>query len=403
MNAKKLLRLLALSCAVLAGGAGVVRAYTFIAPSGNALRWPDGAIPMQLQLGSSGTLIDGSTSWNNVFESGLAIWNSTITAVGFTVFRNSNAPLGDGNGYNNAFFSSSIYGRAFGASTLAVTTDWYRNPATRVEADVIFNTAFSWNSYRGNLRSGVQDIRRVAIHEQGHVLGLDHPDQAGQSVSAIMNAFISNIDTVTADDIGGARALYGGLTLAPPGAPAFLTASASGSAVALIWGAPATGGAPSSYTVEAGSSPGLANLASFATGNTATSYGTSGVAPGIYFVRVRASNSAGTSAPSIDATLVVGSGGCATAPGAPGALITVFNAGGTVIVSWAPSGGAPSTYVIEAGTGPGLANLLVSDLGGTATSLTATAVSRGTYYVRVRGRNACGTSAPSNEISVIVP
>ena len=74
----------------------------------------------------------------------------------------------------------------------------------------MFNSAFNWNSYRGNVRaSGVWDIRRVALHEFGHVLGLDHPDQNGQQVDAIMNSILGNLDSLTADDIAGAQSMYG--------------------------------------------------------------------------------------------------------------------------------------------------------------------------------------------------
>src|SRR5206468_5636372 len=36
-----------------------------------------------------------------------------------------------------------------------------------------------------------------------------HPDQAGQHVSAVMNSVISDLYTLTADDIAGGQALYG--------------------------------------------------------------------------------------------------------------------------------------------------------------------------------------------------
>ena len=119
---------------------GALDAYVFIGD-----RWPDGSVVMQLQLGSSGTLIDGSSSWGVSAEDALARWNTNISRVQFRVVRDSTAPTGDNNGYNNVFFSSAIYGRAFGSSTLAVTTNWYRvSNNARVEADVLFNTAFSY-------------------------------------------------------------------------------------------------------------------------------------------------------------------------------------------------------------------------------------------------------------------
>ena len=45
------------------------------------------------------------------------------------------------------------------------------------EADVIFNSNLSWNSYPGALRNAsrggtLYDFHRVALHEFGHVLGL---------------------------------------------------------------------------------------------------------------------------------------------------------------------------------------------------------------------------------------
>ncbi len=58
--------------------------------------------------------------------------------------------------------------------------------------------------------------------------------------------------------------------------------------------------------------------------------------------------------------------------------------------------------MIEAGSLAGLSNLTSSDLGSAAAALTATGVGAGTYYVRVRAKNACGISGPSNEVLLLV-
>jgi predicted phage tail protein len=162
------------------------------------------------------------------------------------------------------------------------------------------------------------------------------------------------------------------------------------------------GGTPTSYVIEAGSSPGLADLANFSIRSTATAFSASGIASGAYYVRVRASNAVGVGPSSNEAVLTI-VGACSAPPGPPGGLRVVSVNSGAVVLAWNVSSGIPTTYVVEAGSGPGLADLANADLGGTATTLTATGVVPGTYYVRVRARNTCGASAASNEITVSMP
>jgi hypothetical protein len=171
--------------------------------------WPDGTITMRLQLGSPSRLLsDGSTSYGAIAESALGDWNKAVTRVQFNVVRDSTGFQGDGDGVNSVSFASDVYGMAFDPATLAVTTSWRRGN-THTESDVIFNSAADWDSYGGPLRTAV-DFRRVALHEFGHVLGLEHLDENGQSAASIMNSHsVSNNDHLTDDDISGARAMYG--------------------------------------------------------------------------------------------------------------------------------------------------------------------------------------------------
>ncbi len=173
--------------------------------------WANGTVTMNLQLTGGSGLADGSASFNAVVSSAMSTWNQSLSRV--QLAAGSGAARGDGDLVNQVFFDSTYYGTSFGSDTLAITTRWTLSGTQRVEADIVFNTGFTFDSYRGPIRSsGVWDIRRVALHELGHALGLDHPDERGQSVNAIMNSILGSLETLTADDIAGVQSLYGAVT-----------------------------------------------------------------------------------------------------------------------------------------------------------------------------------------------
>jgi hypothetical protein len=69
----------------------------------------------------------------------------------------------------------------------------------------------------------------------------------------------------------------------------------------------------------------------------------------------------------------------------------------------APTSGGPiDGYIIEAGSGTGLADLY-NGPSGSAQPGGVTAAPSGTYFVRIRARNSCGISSPSNEQVIVVP
>lgn len=171
-------------------------------------RWSGPSVTFVLSLGGAGrTLSDGSTSYNAPGAAALGIWNQYMQNLQINAVTNDSAPVSQRDGANSIAFASTFFGDSFGSNTLAITGYSYSG-GRFIEANVLVNTRWSWDSYRGALRSG-EDIRRVLIHEVGHALGLDHPDQHGQHVSAIMNSIVSNIDTAVTDDINGIQSLYG--------------------------------------------------------------------------------------------------------------------------------------------------------------------------------------------------
>ncbi|MDQ6809098.1 MAG: matrixin family metalloprotease [Verrucomicrobiota bacterium] len=169
----------------------------------------DRTVVMQLSLGDPRPLMDGFGSFNESAQDALNVWNGYLAHVRLTAVLNSPVAPSNSDDEMSAFFSNTLFGDKIGADTLAVTLLNYRGNVME-ETDTAFNNVFTWDSYRGALRRGVEDFHRIAIHEFGHSLGLDHPDQATpkQTVTAIMNANESNVDTVQSDDIAGVQAIY---------------------------------------------------------------------------------------------------------------------------------------------------------------------------------------------------
>jgi hypothetical protein len=177
---------------------------------------------------------------------------------------------------------------------------------------------------------------------------------------------------------------------AHPGAPTNLRATVSDSNVNLSWRA-GGGGSPKIYVLEAGSSSGAADLVVAPMISTSTL--AADVPDGLYFVRVKASNDTGSSGPSNEIQVRVS---CRPAP--PTGLVANVT-GNQVGLAWNASAGAKS-YVLEVGSASGAANLGTTPVNGTTTA--ATNVANGTYFVRVKATNRCGTSGPSNEVIAVV-
>ena len=92
------------------------------------------------------------------------------------------------------------------------------------------------------------------------------------------------------------------------------------------------------------------------------------------------------------------------APNAPSNLRIVTVASTSVFTWTAPSlfgGGAPTSYLLEAGFAPGTTAITLP-IPGTGTTFSVPGVPPGTYFVRIKAVNAHGASLASNEVMLVV-
>lgn len=162
--------------------------------------------------------IDGSSPsgvlWNTAFIGAMQDWNQS-TDFTFNVFEEFEDPCRF-DSRNGVGFTSDVCGSAYGENTLAVTLTRFSSqllgPPAIIRTDIVVNDSVRYDIYDGRIVQfgipfGSIDFRRVALHELGHAMGLDHES----SVAAIMAPNISNIDSLQQDDIAGINTLYGGL------------------------------------------------------------------------------------------------------------------------------------------------------------------------------------------------
>lgn len=178
----------------------------------------------------------------------------------------------------------------------------------------------------------------------------------------------------------------------PPSSPAGLLGTAGGNALALAWRNTYGGGAPTALVLDVTGSLSASLPLALSDHFTFPS-----VPPGQYTFRVRATNAAGASGPSNAVTLSFPQA-CSGAPQPPANLVA-YAQGSTLFVSWDPAstGGAPTAFTLDV-TGAISATVPVGGL-----RAVSGGVGPGSYTLRVSGQNACGASALSAPVTVVVP
>ncbi len=202
------------------------------------VRWRSSPVVVRSFLGSPPrTLANGTRTWDDNAVLAAEEWSGLGGPVRISLeiggtFRSpcgaqgprhacdNTGPAGD----NPILFANDFCGRDFG-DIIQLTNNCFRpDTGEMIAAPVFINAGVLWNAYDGPVRFDlstgtpvpVYDIRRVLLHELGHVLGLAHPDEAvpPQQVTAIMNSRVSGIDRLQPDDINGYFSIYGS---GPPG------------------------------------------------------------------------------------------------------------------------------------------------------------------------------------------
>ena len=179
---------------------------------GTPLAWADPEVTLNLVLPClpdacyEAAAIEAAQAW-------------TAAGARFT-FHHTTSQLADpcdhNDGRNTVSFVNPRCDMPYPPGVVAATKGRARMSGEIIETDVVFDSGVDWGIYEGPQRAGfVPDFYRVALHEFGHVLGLDHPDEHGQVVSAIMNSRAA-FDRLQADDIVGIRAIYGRAVAAGP-------------------------------------------------------------------------------------------------------------------------------------------------------------------------------------------
>ena len=205
------------SLAIRAPAAAVVGLLLLAQDGGHSYQAKSGAwdaIPVHMYIGGVGSPWTSAAAgavqdWND--EAGREVFSWTRTSAGYS--------CGPRDERNTVTWQPSVCERGrwvpFDENTLAVEMAWTIDEHP-VESDIVFNTEWDWDIYDGDERPEAYDFRRVALHEFGHTLGLDHPDDYGQNRRAIMNSISGDIDRLQRDDVSGVRHLYDDVVVGLP-------------------------------------------------------------------------------------------------------------------------------------------------------------------------------------------
>ena len=158
-------------------------------------RW--GAGPLGTSGGTLSWAIDSSVpaSFVGKLEAAFADWSAHAN-IGFQRIASTAAA-------QISFVDSSIDG----PNNILGQANYTYSGQSYISASITFDSGEGWHASGGEvISSSGANLFIVALHEIGHVLGLDHYN----AVPAVMNTYLDlSVKDLSASDIGGIQALYG--------------------------------------------------------------------------------------------------------------------------------------------------------------------------------------------------
>ena len=174
------------------------------------LPFPDGHAPVILHQFclSSDCGPFSQQDWHQMIRFAIGQWNNAGSNFRFTTrpSRPTDSPCNLPGEVAVIVTDRTVFcpGDTFPAHVSGATVHEYNAEEVRIYINANFFPRWVNDAAR---RRGTQRLLR---HEFGHVVGLGHPDEAGQTVEAVMNSNVNiGADDLLPDDIAGIRALYG--------------------------------------------------------------------------------------------------------------------------------------------------------------------------------------------------